>query len=210
MVLVLRYKELLGGGGSGGSEDVPYDLEGYITEIDTGLIDSDYMNSRFDKYIKLLNVEGATQEAIEQAETELHKTFATLSQEEQKYANIFLHDIQRGDVKVAEGRTLRDYINEYLSRAKDDQIHRVSLAVGVDEDTLRNIMSLRLNEANINEFGRYEELKKTVDKAKAKAYFEKTEGVKISPPKVNIKVDNLLREFILSGGFDIKMPAEDE
>lgn len=210
LVLVLRYKELLGGGGSGGSDDVPYDLEGYITEIDTGLIDSDYMNSRFDKYIKLLNIEGATQEAIEQAETELHKTFATLSQEEQKYANIFLHDIQRGDVKVAEGRTLRDYINEYLSRAKDDQIHRVSLAVGVDEDTLRNIMSLRLNEANINEFGRYEELKKTVDKAKAKAYFEKTEGVKISPPKVNIKVDNLLREFILSGGFDIKMPAEDE
>ena len=120
LVLVLRYKELLGGGGSGGSEDVPYDLEGYITEIDTGLIDSDYMNSRFDKYIKLLNVEGATQETVEQAETELHKTFATLSQEEQKYANIFLHDIQRGDVKVAEGRTLRDYINEYLSRAKLD------------------------------------------------------------------------------------------
>ncbi len=67
-----------------------------------------------------------------------------------------------------------------------------------------NIMSLRLNEANINEFGRYEELKKTVDKAKAKAYFENTEFVRLSPPKVNIKVDNLLREFILSGGFDIK------
>ncbi len=70
---------------------------------------------------------------------------------------------------------------------------------------LRNIMSLRLNEANINEFGRYEELKKTVDKAKAKAYFEKNEGVKISPPKVNIKVDNLLREFILSGGITVGM-----
>ncbi len=205
LVLVLRYKELLGDGSSERGEDVPYDLEGYITEIDTGLIDSDYMNSRFDKYIKLLNVEGATQETIEQAETELHKTFATLSQEEQKYANIFLHDIQRGDVKVREGRTLRDYINEYLSRAKDDQIHRVSLAVGVDESILRNIMSLHLSEANLNEFGRYDELKKTVDKAKAKAYFEKIEGVKISPPKVNIKVDNLLREFILTGGFDIKM-----
>ncbi len=108
------------------------------------------------------------------------------------------------DVKVADGKTLRDYINEYMSRAKDDQIHRLSLAVGVDEDKLRNIMSLRLNEANINEFGRYEELKKTVDKAKAKAYFENTEFVRLSPPKVNIKVDNLLREFILSGGFDIK------
>lgn len=57
LILVLRYKELTGGSGGTGNDDVPYDLAGYITEIDTGLIDSDYMNSRFDKYIKLLSVE---------------------------------------------------------------------------------------------------------------------------------------------------------
>lgn len=206
LVLVLRYKELSGGGGGGTGEDVPYDLVGYITEIDTGLIDADYMNSRFEKYLKLLNLEGASAEAVEQAETELHKTFAMLSQEEQKYANIFLHDIQRGDVAISEGKTLRDYITEYLSKAKDDQIHRVAVALGVDEVKLRTIMSLRLNSTNINEFGRYDDLKKTVNKAKAKEYFEKIEGTKIIPPKVNVKVDNLLREFILSGGFEIEMP----
>lgn len=206
LVLVLRYKELSGGGGGGTGDDVPYDLVGYITEIDTGLIDADYMNSRFEKYLKLLNLEGASAEAVEQAETELHKTFATLSQEEQKYANIFLHDIQRGDVAIAEGKTLRDYITEYLSKAKDDQIHRVAVALGVDEVKLRTIMSLRLNSTNINEFGRYDDLKKTVNKAKAKEYFEKIEGTKIIPPKVNVKVDNLLREFILGGGFEIEMP----
>ena len=206
LVLVLRYKELSGGGGGGTGDDVPYDLVGYITEIDTGLIDADYMNSRFEKYLKLLNLEGASAEAVEQAETELHKTFATLSQEEQKYANIFLHDIQRGDVVITEGKTLRDYITEYLSKAKDDQIHRVAVALGVDEVKLRTIMSLRLNSTNINEFGRYDELKKTVNKAKAKEYFEKIEGTKIIPPKVNVKVDNLLREFILGGGFEIEMP----
>lgn len=206
LVLVLRYKELSGGGGGGTGDDVPYDLVGYITEIDTGLIDADYMNSRFEKYLKLLNLEGASAEAVEQAETELHKTFATLSQEEQKYANIFLHDIQSGDVAITEGKTLRDYITEYLSKAKDDQIHRVAVALGVDEVKLRTIMSLRLNSTNINEFGRYDDLKKTVNKAKAKEYFEKIEGTKIIPPKVNVKVDNLLREFILGGGFEIEMP----
>lgn len=206
LVLVLRYKELSGGGGGGTGDDVPYDLVGYITEIDTGLIDADYMNSRFEKYLKLLNLEGASAEAVEQAEIELHKTFATLSQEEQKYANIFLHDIQRGDVAITEGKTLRDYITEYLSKAKDDQIHRVAVALGVDEVKLRTIMSLRLNSTNINEFGRYDDLKKTVNKAKAKEYFEKIEGTKIIPPKVNVKVDNLLREFILGGGFEIEMP----
>lgn len=210
LVLVLRYKELSSGGTETGSDDVPYDLVGYITEIDTGRIDSDYMNSRFDKYIKLLSVEGTTKEALEQAETELHKTFATLSQEEQKYANIFLHDIQRGDVKVVDGKTLRDYINEYLSRAKYDQIHRVSVALGIDEDMLRKMMGLKLNESNLNEFGRYDELKKTVDKAKAKNYFEKIEGTKIIPPKVNVKVDKLLRDFIINGGYEIPMPTGNE
>ena len=211
LILALRYKELSDGtGGTDGGDDVPYDLVGYITEIDTGLIDSNYMNSRFDKYIKLINADGTTQEAIEQAETELHKTFATLSQEEQKYANIFLHDIQRGDVVVTEGKSLRDYINEYLSKAKNDQIYQIATALGLNEEILRNIMSLKLNENNLNEFGRYDELKKTVDKAKAKNYFEKIEGTKIIPPKVNVKVDKLLRDFIINGGYEIQMPTDNE
>lgn len=208
LILVLRYKEL-GSNDVGMSDaDAPYDLEGYITEIDTGLIDSDYMNSRFNKYIKLLYGEGSTQETVDQAETELHKTFATLSQEEQKYANIFLHDIQRGDVEVTVGKSLRDYINEYMSKAKDNQIHQISFAIGVDEEKLRIIMDLKLNDTNINEFGRYEELRQTIDKNRAKEYFERIEGRKIIPPKVNIKVDKLLREFIIRGGFEIQMPEE--
>ena len=209
LVLVLRYKELANGVDGAKEDDAPYDLVGYITEIDTGVIDAEYMNSRFDKYLKLLHLDGATKEAVEQAEAELHKTFATLSQEEQKYANIFLHDIQRGDVAVTEGKTLRDYITEYLSKAKDDQIHRLAISFGMDEEKLRNIMSLKLNANNINEFGRYDELKRTVDKGKAKEYFERVEGRKIIPPKVSVKVDNLLREFILCGGFEIKV-AETE
>lgn len=205
LALVLRYKELSDSSdsNSGGVGESAYDLVGYIVEFDTGLIDSDYMNSRFDKYIKLLHIDGTSKNALEQAETELHKTFARLSQEEQKYANIFLHDIQRGEVKISEDKTFRDYINEYMSKSKDDQIHRISVALGVDESILRNLMSLKLNDANINEFGRYDELKKTVNKAKAKEYFEQIEGIKIIPPKVIVKVDKLLREFILSGGIEI-------
>lgn len=207
LVLVLRYKELASGdSSSGGSDNVPYDLVSYITEIDTGVIDSDYMNSRFEKYMKLLQLDGATQESIDQAEAELHKTFAMLSQEEQKYADIFLHDIQRGDVQVEAGKTFRDYVTEYLSKAKNDQVHRISSVLGLNETMLRNMMSLKLNANSINEFGRFDELKRTVDKAKAKQYFESVEGIKIIPPKVNVKVDNLLREFILSDGVDIELP----
>lgn len=159
LILVLRYKELIEKGDGLVDDNIPYDLVGYITEIDTGLIDSDYMNSRFDKYIKLLKTEGSSSEDIERAMDELHKTFATLTQEEQKYANIFLHDIQRGDVEVIPGKTLRDYINEYGFNLKKQQIKDLCWFLGLDETLLLNLMDLNLNENNLNEFGRYDDLK---------------------------------------------------
>ncbi len=165
-------------------------------------IDADYMNSRFEKYRKALTA-GDTAE-IEAARKELHRTFATLAQEEQKYANIFSHDIQAGDVKAERGKTLRDYINEYMQNATNDQIHRLALALGLDEDMLRKLMAIKVDEATINEYNRLTDLKAAVDKARAKAYFEATEGIKLLMPLVNTRIDKLLRSFILQGGFDIK------
>lgn len=202
--LVQRYKETSSGETEelGGESKVPYDLLGYIVEIDTKKIDADYMNSRFQKYLKELQ-KGSSSEAVEKALDELHKSFAALSQEDQKYANIFLHDVQSGNVFVEEGKMLQDYTNEYRYKAKNDQIHRLAETFGMDEKSLREMMGLKLTNANINEYGRFDEVKKTVNKGKARQYFERKEGVRISPPKVNIKIDKLLREFILSGGFEL-------
>ena len=101
-MLALRYKELFtpnpDGSENDPDDDVPYAVNSYLTTIDTADIDTDYMNSRFEKYLKIFYQEGAEAEAIHQAETELHKTFATLSQEDQIYANFFLHDIHSGAV----------------------------------------------------------------------------------------------------------------
>ncbi|GFH41758.1 DEAD/DEAH box helicase [Lactococcus hodotermopsidis] len=200
LILVLRYKELTrpGGGGGPSGDDIPFDLDGYINEIDTGLIDADYMNSRFSKYLKVIGSEEA-QRALD----ELHKTFATLSQEEQKYANIFLHDIQSGAETPDASKTLRDYINEYQAKSQNDQIHNISTALGIDEKKLRNLMNLRVTEGNINEFGRFDDLINTVDKEKARKFIEKLEGEKIKPFQVNMKVNELLRKFILEDGFEI-------
>lgn len=206
-ILAQRYKELFSSDdGEGGSEDILYDIDGYLIAIDTEKIDVDYMNARFEKYLKLLHQQGARAELIQQAEDELHKTFASLNQEEQKFANIFLHDIQSGDVEPEEGKTFRDYITEYLSKAQNDQIHCMAAVLGLDEDKLRSMMDAHITEANINEFGRYAALKATVDKKKAKEYFEAIEGRSIIPPKVSTKTDKLLRDFILQGGFDIELP----
>lgn len=111
-ILALRYKELQGGGGNGGGTDLPYDIATHLIEIDTDVIDADYMNSRFEKYLKVIEQPNVDKAEQENTLNELHKSFAMLSQEEQKFANIFLHDVQRGDVVMEKGKSFRDYITE--------------------------------------------------------------------------------------------------
>ena len=204
--LLQRYKELENDGGIGG-DDIPFDLKAHLTEIDTGLIDTAYMNSRFEKYIKALDA-GIPPEELEAVKNDLHKSFALLSQEEQKYANIFLHDIQSGNIKLEIGKTFRDYVTEYQSQAKNDKIHRFASLLGLDEEQLRNMVALNLNEKNINEFGRLDDLKKTIDMAKAKLFMEALAQKPLIPPLVHRETDKILRKFIFSGGADVDLPTE--
>lgn len=204
LILALRYKELFNTGSGGGGGDVPYEIEGYLTEIDTDKIDADYMNTRFDKYLKELVKGDVDPLELQNTLDELYKSFAALTQEEQKYANLFIHDVQSGIANLESGKSFREYITEYEFNAKNDQIKKISTLLGLDESKLRSLMSSGLTEANINEYGRFDELKNTVDKDKAKAYFEKLEGTTIPAFKVNIRVHNLLQKFIIEDGFDIE------
>jgi len=208
LILALRYKELVLAKGESGNVEVPYDIDGYLIRIDTGKIDSDYMNSRFDKYLKLVNLDPMpSKNLVEEALNELHKTFATLTQEEQKYAGIFLRDIERGDAVIEAGKTLRDYITEYQVRARNDRIHTVAVIFGLDESKLRSMTNSKLTEANINEYGRFDSLKNTIDKAKARAFFEKQNRKAVSPLQVNMHIDDYLRKFLLDETFVVECKA---
>lgn len=205
LVLALRYKELFSEGGIGGARimNSPFELDGYLISIDTGKIDSDYMNYRFEKFIKELGQENISKDKLQKTLNELHKSFATLTQEEQKYATIFLHDVQRGDIKIKSEKSFRDYITEYQCRAKDEQIHKLELALGIDTSKLKKLMTIDVTEANINEYGRFDDLKKTVDREKAKIYFTNLKGHNIPAFQLNMKIDKLLKTFILKGGIAI-------
>jgi type I restriction enzyme R subunit len=202
LILVQRYKELSSsGGGGGGSTEVPFEIEGYITEIDTDKIDTDFMNSRFNKYLKTITQGDAIE--VEKTLNELHKSFATLTQEEQKYANIFLHDIQNGDIQVDENKTFKEYITQYQANAKNSQITALIQLFGLDGTKLQEMINSAVTEANLNEYGRFDGLKESVDKEKAKEYFEALEKTVIPPFKINMKVHNLLKDFIINGGYDL-------
>ena len=63
---------------------------------------------------------------------------------------------------------------------------------------MKEMINLNVTELNINDYGRFDDLKNSVDKEKAKLYFEELEGCKLPIPRVNIKVHNLLKDFILN------------
>jgi type I restriction enzyme R subunit len=198
LTLLQRYKELGTAGGGGGSA-VPFDISSHISDIDTGKIDADYMNSHFQKYLKVL--ESGDEVAKEKTLLELQRSFATLSQEQQKIAEIFLRDIHRGDVKIDASRSFRDYLVEYQVRAQNRNVMELVQALGVDVGKLNALMAANATEANLNEYGRFDDLKETIDKQKAKTYLESTTGESLSPARVNMRAASLLRDFVLRGGF---------
>ena len=196
LTLLQRYKEL-GAGGGGDGESIPFDIDSHITEIDTGKIDADYMNSRFAKYLKELESgDGAFRETTL---AELHRSFTSLSQEDQKLAEIFLHDIQRGDVQVDPERTFRDYLVDYKARAKNRDLAAVVATLGVDAGKLAALLSSHVTEANLNEYGRFDDLRATVDEARAKAYFDHIEGKPLPMFKIKIRAAKVLTDFLVRG-----------
>jgi type I restriction enzyme R subunit len=203
LVLALRYKELFVETENESQEDVPFDIDGYLMAIETDRIDGNYMNSRFDKYLKVLRREDVDQEQLQLTLDDLHQSFATLSKEEQKYANAFLFDVKSGEANIEDGKIFMDYIVEYQAGAENKQIRQLVEALGVDAAKLKKLMSLGVIAGNINEFGRFTELKDTVDKAKANDFFTNRYGKTISTFQLNREIESLLKDFIFRDGFDI-------
>ena len=201
LTLALRYKDIEIVGPSDKNEDIPYEIDGYLTEINTGPIDTNYMNSNFIKYLKAIH--SGKKEDVEKTLSELHNSFASLTQDEQKYASIFLRDINRGDVTIDPTKTLRDYITLYQIKAKNDLITRCSNLFGLDESKLRFFMSIKVTKDTLNEYGRFDDLKSTIDYELAKEYFEDRDNIKLSKPRVYMKTDSFLRKFILQEGFGL-------
>lgn len=185
--LLARYKDLFqeGNGGSGENESIPFDLQSYINEIETDKIDQDYMNARFEKWLKVI---GKVEEST--AFEELHHSFATLSKEDQKFAKQFLHDVQSGDIQLDPNLTLSDYILQYKQKDARDKVQKIIDDLGLNGDLFRMMLARKYSRENLD-LGKLNELKNTVDKDKAKVYFNEER-----PIFLNKRIDEFLREAI--------------
>lgn len=207
-ILLQRYKELRTPGDNGGDpkDDIKFEIDPYLTELKTEAIDYNYMNTRFEKWLKALSQPNVSEEELNETLEQLHNSFAFLSQEDQKMANLFLHDVQTGDAILQEGLTLQDYIYRYSNNEKRSQITRLSRYFGVDINLVTALLNANVTKDNINEYGRFDALKASVIKEDAQKYFALTEGEKMPMFKVNNRVNSFLEDFILSGGKDIEEP----
>ena len=201
LTLLQRYRELFESKSGGSTEPIEFDypIDTYITETGTGTIDAEYINSKFVKFIKNLYMNGPGSELTKMALKELHKTFASLSQRDQRTAMVILHDIESGDLHLEAGKTIQDYIAEYQLRELHKQIMILAEATGLNSSQLTHIMGRDVTEQNINEYNQFENLKLTLDGVKARAFLEKIEGATIPPRMVRPKADKMLRDFILDG-----------
>ena len=64
-------------------------------------------------------------------------------------------------------------------------------------------MSSPVTDSNINEYGRFDELLKTINLVKSKNTLEKIYNKQYKEYEVNIQVHEILRKFILDNGFDL-------
>ncbi|WIM08122.1 HsdR family type I site-specific deoxyribonuclease [Trueperella bernardiae] len=199
-IMVQRYKELFSAGGSADTS-VPYDLAGHTIENDTERIDADYMELRFTKWLRALNSGDPNLGAIA---NELHRSFAALSQEDQRHAQTLIHDIEYGRAVVEEGQTLRDCINAYAKRTENAQVAQVVDGFGVDRSALEELLRLRLTENNLNEFGRFDELATTIDASRAIQFLSEHGSSYASVFRAKMRVRTLLKDFVLEGGFDLE------
>lgn len=185
--LLARYKDLFKESLSGGSgsDDVPFDLRSHINEIETDKIDQNYMNARFEKWLKAI---GSIEETA--ALEELHYSFATLSKEDQRFAELFLHDVQSGDIKLDPNLALSDYITAYKQKDANDKVLKVIKDLGLNGALLLQLLERKYTRENLD-LGKLNALKATVDREKAKVYFNEERMIFL-----NKRIDEFLREFI--------------
>jgi len=195
LVLVARYQDLAGGGGRGGNDEAAFELNPYITEQENARINQEYMETNFTQYKKA--VIGGDPAIIEAARLALHKDFATLSRERQRFASILLHDIESGDVDFTNVNSFTDLLNQYMNKAKKREITRVAEELGLDLAKFTALMDSHPTADNLNDFKRFDALLNTADGKKARPFLEQWSGQKLNPFKVRVMLDKYLRQFIL-------------
>lgn len=195
-----RYKELfvvVPVGGTGGVP--PYDIDPSLITTNAEKINYEYMESNFTKYIKEIQMYGSNGKSAQDMLNILRQSFASLSQGDQKLANIIINDIQRGDLEIADNDSLTDLINKYRTSKIDNAIRAFCEKWYIPEEKFRDFYSHYTTLSRINEYGNLDRLLESVDRTKVSERLSKEKGKKIAPFIANREVSKAITNFVVSG-----------
>lgn len=201
-ILKQRYKELFNGFGNHdgvNSGILPYDLDPSLITTNAEKINYEYMNSNFTKYIKEIQLYGSNGKVAIDILNGLRQSFASLSQEDQKLANIIINDIQSGNITISENETLTDLINKYRTSKRDKAIHNFCTKWFIPEDIFRDFANSYSSLSKLNEYGNFDKLLSTVDKEKLVDRLSRESGKKIPSFLATIELSKTIIDFVVSG-----------
>lgn len=191
-ILLQRYKEIERKNNPKGY--IYYDVDTYIIETATSIINFEWLEERFKKYLISLN----NKEDVQKIKEELAQTFPSLPQKQQKYAIILLNEIDNGIIKLESNKKFIDYLNDYIKDLKDTKILKFSKILGIDAELVEE--KLLIYNSNDRQQAIRKETKEKSNKETVKAYFEEKEGKEIDGFSVNLKLSSLIEEFFESNG----------
>ena len=198
-IIKQRYKELFGGGGTGSTGIPPYDLDPTLVSISAEKINYDYMESNFKKYIKEIQMYGKDGKAALNILNVLRQSFASLSQDDQKLANIIINDIQRGDLEITDKDSLTDLINKYRNNKRDKAIHNFCLKWFIPEAKFRIFADQYTTLGKINEYGKLDKIVDCADRAKIAERLSAERKKKIPGFIASRELQSAIRNFMVSG-----------
>lgn len=197
-ILLVRYKETIVEVPPGEPPiEVIYNINTNIIENSSIKIDYDYMESKFKKYIKALQINNNDDlSLINSVFDELRHSFAFLSQDDQKIANIIIHDIQSGDLIIHESDTFNELMTTYKLSRKANNITEFSKLWGIPEDQLKHFIEESKNYSNLNEYGRLDQLLNVTNINIAIQHILDKENKKVNPIKARKEICDALKIFV--------------
>ena len=194
-ILLKRYQEIRTSGGGNIDEFFYYDLKSNASEANVNLIDEDFVNNRFNLYLKDLTCGNKIEK--EKALTHIHDSFASLSASQQEWAKMFLNDIESGSVNLEPSKNFSEYLYDYEVRERDKLLKVIAERYGLDVNLLEELkIRSYVDSFDLNTNGKYQKLKDTADINKIVAYYSKKTNSSISKKDAYIKFDEDLRNYI--------------
>ena len=197
--LLLRYKEIEKRPPlppAAGKDSVVFDVDPNIRDKDARVVDYNYLNDKFNKFIKALGEENTTK-----AREELHYLFASLDKDDQIIANIILTDIESGNLEWEEGCSLSDYMNSYRDAKQEKDVDLIVSTFGLDKRLLLKLMKTMTPEEAVKSVQFYE-LVESVDEVKAQKYFDK-QGKTLKGLSLKVELSKKIREIIQTRVFEL-------